>query len=80
MDFIWLINASIPNFSFLGGIEVAEIYLPGWVGLTLIIRLSLRSNWTELDWTGTELGNMETNGYRENMDNLNCMENSAIRK
>ena len=29
----------------------------GWVGLTLIIRLSLSSNWTELDWTGTELGN-----------------------
>ena len=22
-----------------------------------IIRLSLSSNWTELDWTGTELGN-----------------------
>ena len=44
---------------------MAEIYLPGWVGgwvggwlgLTLIIRLSLSSNWTELDWTGTELGN-----------------------
>ena len=29
----------------------------GWVGLTLIIRLNLSSNWTELDWTGTELGN-----------------------
>ena len=27
------------------------------MGLTLIIRLSLSSNWTELDWTGTELGN-----------------------
>ena len=55
-----LVNTSIPIFSFLGGIEVAEIYLPGWVGwvgLTLIIRLSLSSNWTELDWTGTELGN-----------------------
>ena len=41
---------------------MAEIYLPGWVGgwlgLTLIIRLSLSSNWTELDWTGTELGNI----------------------
>ena len=55
-----LVNTSIPIFSFLGGIEVAEIYLPGWVGwvgLTLIIRLSLSSNWIELDWTGTELGN-----------------------
>ena len=31
----------------------------GWVGLTLIIRLSLSSNWTELDWTGTELGKIE---------------------
>ena len=65
MDFIWLINASIPNFSFLGGIEVAEIYLPGWVagwvGLTLIIWLSLSSNWTEFDWTGTELGNLVSN-------------------
>ena len=37
---------------------MAEIYLPGWVGLTLIIWLSLSSNWTELDWTGTELGNI----------------------
>ena len=36
---------------------MAEIYLPGWVGLTMIIRLSLSSNWAELDWTGTELGN-----------------------
>ena len=30
----------------------------GWLGLTLIIRLSLSSNWTELDWTETELGNI----------------------
>ena len=33
-------------------------WVAGWMGLTLIIRLSLSSNWTELDWTGTELGNI----------------------
>ena len=48
---------------------MAEIYLPGWVGLTLIIRLSLSSNWTELDWTGTELGNV-TISVLKNIENL----------
>ena len=51
VNLVWLNKTSIPNFSFLGGIEVAEIYLPGWVagwlggwmgewvGLTVIIEL-----------------------------------------
>ena len=29
---VWLNKASIPNFSFLGSLEVTQIYLPGWVG------------------------------------------------
>ena len=32
VDLILLNKASIPNFSFLGSLEVAQIYLPGWVG------------------------------------------------
>ena len=31
-DLVWLNKASIPNFSFLGSLEVAQIYLSGWVG------------------------------------------------
>ena len=54
---------------------MAPIYLPGtvaeamwWVGrlrslcggwLYSDYNASLSSNWTELDWTGTELGNVE---------------------
>ena len=41
-----------------GSVAEAMWWVGGWVGLTLIIRLSLSSNWTELDWTGTELGNI----------------------
>ena len=37
---------------------MAPIYLSGVGGFTLIIMLSLSSNWTELYWTGTELGNI----------------------
>ena len=29
IDLVWLSKASIPNFSFLGSLEVAQIYLPG---------------------------------------------------
>ena len=29
---VWLKKISIPNFSFLGSLEVAQIYLYGWVG------------------------------------------------
>ena len=45
----------LKNFSFQGGLEVLQIYLPGWVGgwgLTLIIRLI-----SVLNWTCTELAN-----------------------
>ena len=57
-------KASIPNFSFLGSLEVAQIYLPGWgVGLTVIImqisvQIVLNWNWQ----TGTELGKKSSNG------------------
>ena len=60
---------AIPNFSFLGSLEVVQIYLPGWLGgwlggwvggLTVIIMqvsviIGLNSN-----LTGTELGNRKT--------------------
>ena len=29
---VWLIKASIQNFSFHGGLEVSQIYLSEWVG------------------------------------------------
>ena len=48
---------------------MAEIYLPGWVGgwvggTDSDNRASPSSNWTELDWTGTELGNKQIFGTR----------------
>ena len=51
IDLVWLNKASIPSFSFQGGLEVLQIYLPGW-GLTLIIRLISVPN-----LTCTELAN-----------------------
>ena len=51
-DLVWLNKASIPNFSFLGSLEVAQIHLPGWLGgwvggLTDSDNIaSLSSNWT----------------------------------
>ena len=44
---------------------MAQIYSAGWVGgwggwLYSDYNASLSSNWTELDWTGTELGNKST--------------------
>ena len=47
----------MPNFSLLGGQEVAQIYLPGVGGSNSDYNASLSSNWTELDWIGTELDN-----------------------
>ena len=32
VDLVWLNQASIPNFSLLGSLEIAQIYLPGWGG------------------------------------------------
>ena len=65
-------SASIPNLSFLGSLEVTQIYLPGWVGgwvcgwvggwvagwvgLTVIIGLVSVQLALNLP-TGTELGN-----------------------
>ena len=51
VDLVWLNKASITNFSFQDGLEVLQIYLPGWGGrgLTLIIRLISVLNWTELE-------------------------------
>ena len=44
----------MPNFSFLSG---SNILVRGGVGwLYTDYNASLSSNWTELDWTGTELG------------------------
>ena len=37
---------------------MAQIYLSGVGWLYSDFNASLSSNWTELDWTGTELGNM----------------------
>ena len=49
-DLVWLNEASLPNFSFLGSLEVAQIYLfgVGWGGFTvLIIQVSVQigPNW-----------------------------------
>ena len=61
ISLVWLNKTSIPNFSFLGSLEVTQIYLPGWVGweggvgwggVTLILRLISVPNWTD-----TELAN-----------------------
>ena len=46
----------MPNFSFLSGSNI--LVRGGWGGwLYSDYNASLSSNWTELDWTGTELGN-----------------------
>ena len=47
IELVWLNKASIPNFSFLGSLEVHQIYLPGWGGwLYSDYNASLSSNWT----------------------------------
>ena len=62
-------KASIINFSFLGSVEVAQIYLSGWVGwggYTLYSddRASLSSTWLVLNLaTGTEHGNTCPGGW-----------------
>ena len=75
----------MPNFSFLSGSNilarvggtVAESMW--WVGrlrslcggwLYSDYNASLSSNWTELDWTGTELGNKYWNKYYANRYSL----------
>ena len=50
-DHVWFNKASIPNISFLGSLEVAQIHLPGWLGgfvggLPVIIELVA----VQLDW------------------------------
>ena len=49
----------MPNFSFLSGSNILVRGGVGGVGGWLYsdYNASLSSNWTELDWTGTELGN-----------------------
>ena len=53
VDLVWLNKASILNFSFLGNLEVAQIYLSGWGGwvggVTMILRPVSVLNWTELE-------------------------------
>ena len=48
VDLIWLNKATIPNISFLGSLEVAPTYLPGWSHSDNFANLS--SNW---NLTGT---------------------------
>ena len=45
----WSPSVAIPNFSFLGSLEVAQVYLPGWVGVltVIIIQVSVQIG---LDW------------------------------
>ena len=54
VDLVWLNKTSIPNFSFLDKLEVAQIYFPrGWVGVIIRIKnnklglnlAKLRPNW-----------------------------------
>ena len=45
-DLAWLNKASIPNFSFLGSLEVAQIYLPGWGGWTRLLVGGGLYSWT----------------------------------
>ena len=53
MYLVWLNKAFIPNFSFLGGLEVTQIYLSGWVewvgGVTMIL---IRQSQFDLTSTG----------------------------
>ena len=46
---------------------MAQLFLPGvgWGGSHSDYNASLSSNWTELDWTGTELGNFSECGIRQ---------------
>ena len=50
----------MPNFSFLSGSNIlVRGGAGGWGGMGWLYsdyNASLSSNWTELDWTGTELG------------------------
>ena len=47
VDLVWLNRAFIPNFSFLGSLDVAKIYFPrGWLGVITRIKANLSS--TEL--------------------------------
>ena len=53
VDLVWLDKASIPNVSFLGSLEVTQIYFFGWGGVggwvggfTVIIGLIS----VQLDW------------------------------
>ena len=44
-------KASIPNFSILGSLEVAQIYLPGWVGGWGGCHTDIKTNLSsQLDW------------------------------
>ena len=56
-------KASILNFSFLGSLEVARIYLPRVGGSHSDYNVSLSSNWTELE--------MELSLPKENILNQN---------
>ena len=56
VDLVWLNKASMPNFKFLGSLEVAQTYLPGWGGwggfTVIIMQVSVQTG----TGTGTELG------------------------
>ena len=55
VDLVWLNKASIPNFSLQGGLEVLQIYLPGWVGDGVGSHTDYKTNLSsqlDLHWTG----------------------------
>ena len=52
VDLVWLNKASIPNFSFLGSLEVTQIYLPGWGGWSHTDYMTNLSSRLNLHWTG----------------------------
>ena len=58
---------------------MAPIYLSGVGGvggwLYSDYNASLSSNWNELDWTGTELGNKDGGGHLEKKVDLNQKKN-----
>ena len=59
----------MPNFSFLSGSNILVRGGWGWWvwWLHSDYNASLSSNWTELDWTGTELGNNSKKSYMRNV-------------
>ena len=69
----------MPNFSFLSGSNILVRGGVGGVGwLYSDYNASLSSNWTELDWTGTELGNKSTLNFTHSKSDLRYDQNRNI--